>query len=340
MTETMLTRERVDDSTPHAGAAYTGAAYTGAAYLARPDAGLLRLTDDDRADFLHRMTTNEINHLAEDQAVVTVLTSPTARILQVFTVLARTDALWLLPAPGETAALNRHLRGQIFFMDKVTVTDLSETYRRLRVVGTEATSALSAADFAIATLDDDTATEITVVHGSTSFVVTVLKQFSYELPGYEFIVPERDMDALQEVLRGANIDAIDETAYEIRRIELGRPAAGHELTEAYNPLEAGIGWACADDKGCYTGQEIIARQITYDKITKTLVGLRSEKILPVGAELQSDGRTVGVVTSSTMSTQLAEPIALAVVRRQYNEAGTTLQSDGQTVTVTTLPLAA
>lgn len=316
------------------------ALHNGAAFLARSNAGILRLTDDDRADFLHRMTTNEINRLAVGRATVTVLTSPTARILQVFTVLARSDELWLLPAPDTTAALGRHLRGQIFFMDKVSVTDLSETYQRLRVVGPEATTALSAAGFAISTLEDDGFAEISVMHDSTPLMVTVLQQLKYELPGYELITPTNDIDALQELLLAAGITAVDEAAYEARRIELGRPASGHELTEEYNPLEAGIGWTCADDKGCYTGQEIIARQITYDKITKALVGLRSEVALPVGSALQVDGRTVGVVTSSALSPQLGAPIALAVVRRPHHQVGTVLQSDGQSVTVAALPLVA
>src|SRR5690554_646079 len=91
----------------------------GAAFLSRPDAGLLRLTGDDRSDFLQRMTTNNINALRFGQSAVTVLTSPTARILYVFTVIARSDELLLLPAAGQSHALARHLRSQIFFMDKV-----------------------------------------------------------------------------------------------------------------------------------------------------------------------------------------------------------------------------
>jgi folate-binding protein YgfZ len=129
----------------------------------------------------------------------------------------------------------------------------------------------------------------------------------------------------------------DESAYERYRIELGRPVAGHELTDAYNPLEAGLAWVCADNKGCYTGQEIIARQITYDKITKSLVGLRSAHLLPVGAEILVDGRAVGAVTSATENMDAQAPIALAIVKRPFHEAGATLSVDGQAVEVVTLP---
>lgn len=309
----------------------------GAAFLIRPDAGVLCLTGADRADFLHRMTTNEINRLAVGQATVTVLTSPTARILQVFTVMARAEELWLLPAPGATRALAQQLRGQIFFMDQVKVADRSEEVRRLRVMGPKAAQTLGEAGLAVADLADSAWQESTVTHEGTNLTVTVLTQMRYGVPGYELLIPVATFDVLQALLQGAGIVAIDADTYENRRIELGRPAPSHELTEEFNPLEAGIGWTCADNKGCYTGQEIIARQITYDKVTKSLVGLQSDRPLTVGTELQADGRTVGVVTSSGMSPQLAAPVALAIVRRPYHEAGTSLQGDTQIATVVALP---
>ena len=121
------------------------------------------------------------------------------------------------------------------------------------------------------------------------------------------------------------------------RIELGRPLAGHELTNAYNPLEAGLAWTCADNKGCYTGQEIIARQITYDKITKSLVGLRSAHLLPVGAEIIADGRAIGTVTSAAESIGTQAPIALAIVKRPYHEVGVAVTVDNQPAEVVALP---
>ena len=79
----------------------------GAAIQLRPTGGVLSITDADRSDFLHRMTTNNINALKPGQAAVTVLTSPTARIVFVFTVICRPDELLVLPALGETAAVER-----------------------------------------------------------------------------------------------------------------------------------------------------------------------------------------------------------------------------------------
>lgn len=303
---------------------------TGAALQERPTAGLLVLTDADRHDFLHRMTTNQINQLALGAATVTVLTSPTARILFAFTVLARHDELWLLPAPEQTSALERHLRGQIFFMDKVKVRNASETLRRCRLIGPRAEQVLANVGFAVATLADD--------HWLEQEGDVILQQRRFDAPGFEIIAPQARYSALLTRLTDAGATLLtDATAYESYRIEQGRPLAGHELTDEFNPLEAGLAWTCADNKGCYTGQEIIARQITYDKITKSLVGLRSEQLLSAGAELTVEGRAVGTVTSAVSSVGLQAPIALAIVKRPYQETGTILTSNNQPVEVVALP---
>ena len=91
--------------------------------------------------------------------------------------------------------------------------------------------------------------------------------------------------------------------------------------DAYNPLESGMAWVCAENKGCYTGQEIIARQVTYDKVTRTLVGLQSDGPLNPGAAVQVDGRSVGSVTSAVYSPQRDAYVGLAILKRPHNSAG-------------------
>ena len=91
----------------------------GAAVLKLDGAEPFSVSGVDRADFLHRITTNDIKSLTPEQSAVTVLTDATARILFVFIVLCRDEDLLLLPAAGQTESLMRHLRGQIFFMDQV-----------------------------------------------------------------------------------------------------------------------------------------------------------------------------------------------------------------------------
>lgn len=305
----------------------------GAAVLPRAGAGVLVLTDADRADFLQRMTTNNVAALRPGQACVTVLTSPTARIVQVFTVAlpaGEPDALWLLPAPGETAALERHLRGQIFFMDKVRVANRSAELARLRVAGPQALRILAALGF------DLMQAGAGAVHEHEGVLAVV--QHEYDLPGVELVLPAARLDAVAGALQQAGAAPLTGShAYHARRVELGRPAPGAELTGEYTPLEAGLAWACAENKGCYTGQEIIARQVTYDKVTRMLVGLRSAAPLAVGAQLTVDGRDVGAITSAAWSPALEAHLALAVVKRPHTAAGTVLLADGVAAAVQELP---
>jgi tRNA-modifying protein YgfZ len=302
----------------------------GAALQIRADAGILALTDADRVDFLQRLTTNNITALAAGHSCVTVLTSPTAKIMQVFAVLARQDDLLLLPARGETESLARQLRGQVFFMDKVKVTDLSSNYARMRLMGPQALTALAATG-----LD---------MHGAGDGEwrgregLLAVSQRRYDIPGYEIVVAQEKRAEVVTRLAAVQATVLEgEDSYHVRRIELGRPLPGTELTGEYNPLEAGLAWACAENKGCYTGQEIIARQITYDKVTRSLVGLVSDELLSAGSALSAGSREVGIVTSAAYSPLLDAPIALAIVRRPHDVGGSELQCEDKAVRVRELP---
>jgi folate-binding protein YgfZ len=306
---------------------------SGAALQRRPSGGVLALTDADRVDFLQRMTTNDVKALAgtaaAGQSCVTVLTSPTAKIVQVFTVLARADDLLLLPALGAAEALARHLRGQIFFMDKVKVSDLSAQFARLRVVGPQALTALAATGLDLSGAGEGE------WRGRDGLLVVAQRQ--YDIPGFEIVVAQERQEEIVTRLAAVGAVVLDgEDAYQARRIELGCPQPGAELTGEYSPLEAGLAWACAENKGCYTGQEIIARQVTYEKVTRLLVQLQGDALLPPGATLHADGRPAGVVTSSGWSPAQQRHLALGIVKRAASEPGTRLNTPEGVAAVVTL----
>jgi folate-binding protein YgfZ len=169
-------------------------------------------------------------------------------------------------------------------------------------------------------------------------LIAVLQR-QFDVPGYELIVQQEKQDELLARLTAVHTTVLNgEDAYQALRVELGRPLPGAELVGEYNPLEAGLAWACAENKGCYTGQEIIARQVTYDKVTRSLVGVIGGAALTTGAALTSGGREVGNVTSVVHSPLLNAPAALAIVKRPHDAAGTELQCEEQAVQVVALPL--
>jgi folate-binding protein YgfZ len=97
------------------------------------------------------------------------------------------------------------------------------------------------------------------------------------------------------------------------------------LVEAYTPLEVGLDNYISDSKGCYTGQEIIARQVTYGKVTKHLVGLALSDVIEPGGNLEMDGKSIGTLTSIAQSPRFGV-IGLGVVRRPHHEVRTELRA--------------
>lgn len=128
---------------------------------------------------------------------------------------------------------------------------------------------------------------------------------------------------------------IGHDTFETLRIEAGVPRYGAELSDDIIPLEAGLDETIAYDKGCYLGQEIIARLDTLGTPAKELRTLVFDGgAAPVeDAKVEVDGRKAGFVASSVWSPRLQTPIALAYVKRKYNGVGETVTVEGRDATV-------
>ena len=118
-------------------------------------------------------------------------------------------------------------------------------------------------------------------------------------------------------------------AVELARIEQGVPAFGAELSESYNPLEAGLQHMVSYTKGCYIGQEVIARLTTYDKVQKRLVRLTwpADAQVDAGTKLMLDGRQAGVVTSAIRDPRTGYGLGLGYVRKALSDPGARLTSE-------------
>ncbi|NLX11390.1 MAG: hypothetical protein GXY36_17220, partial [Chloroflexi bacterium] len=118
------------------------AALSGAACYVVPDAGYLRVQGDDQQAFIQRQTTNDARQIAPGQTQQTVLTSATARILDVWRLVPEPDAIGVITLAGRGTRTARYLQSRIFFMDKVTVTDASAEFVQIDVFGPQAADAL------------------------------------------------------------------------------------------------------------------------------------------------------------------------------------------------------
>ncbi len=319
---------------------YTAARH-GAAVLDRADAGIFSLGGETRVDFVQRQTTNDVKRLAPGQATITVLTNPQARIIDTLLVLARSGDFLLLNGPPRRDQLAPYLRGMIFFMDRVTVRDLNGEFGQLDLLGPQAPELLTTATH------DPALTELPLFAWRDVLVndnpLTLVR-----LPGpatdvWRLIVPAATIGQVWDALVEAGAQPLGRAAYDALRVESGYPAPGPELNDQVTPLEAGLLAYISESKGCYTGQEIIARQITYDKVTRYLCGLRLERLPASGtdADVLVAGRVVGRVTTTAMSPTLGCPVALAYVKREVEPGAAVVVRTGEGemgATVLALPL--
>jgi folate-binding protein YgfZ len=148
-------------------------------------------------------------------------------------------------------------------------------------------------------------------------------------PGFDLFVSSDAAPRIRQILleRGQpfGAQAVGEEAFEIARIEAGIPREGPDINEKYILLETGCDKAVSYTKGCYLGQEIIARIHWRGQPAKRFMGLliEMENTPPAGTELYSiDGKRAGEVTSSARSIALKRIIALGYVHRHYLTPGT------------------
>ncbi len=319
------------------------AARQGVALLDRADAGALRLAGDTRIDFMQRQTTNDVKRLTPGQATITVLTNPQARIIDTLTLLARDNNLLILNGPPRRDQLTAYLRGMVFFMDRVQVHDLNRDLQQLELLGPQVAdlAANLGSDATLADLPLFAWRDVTMAGGQLTIV---------RLPGpgcdaWRLIAPGAATGPLWDTLHAAGAQPLGRAAYAALRVESGFPAPGPELNDRVTPLEAGLLAYVSGSKGCYTGQEIIARQLTYDKVTRHLRGLLLARLPEADgeAEVVAAGRVVGHVTTAAMAPALGRAAALAYVKRDVVAGAPVVVRQGDSTidaTVMALPLVA
>ena len=283
--------------------------------------GCLKATGEDALDLLNRLSTNKVDHLQPGHWAPTVLTSDRGRIVDLLAVVHAGDCIYLLTSPGQQQPVSEWL-DKYTIMEDLEVEDASPHTAVIALAGPSAPALLG--------LDSDDAERLpgkqfpapTVSLGGHS--VIALSRPLGNLPCCLLIAPAEATEAIAATLPGTVEAGPDQ--WEALRIASGAPAYGTEMGEPYNPLEAGLIGAIDFTKGCYIGQEVIARLDSYDKIQKYLAVLRfSDGSDPEpGTELYHDGRPAGSVTS-LYRTPSGELRGLGFVRTAAATPGESLQ---------------
>jgi folate-binding protein YgfZ len=223
------------------------------------------------------------------------------------------DGMWCLTSPGYAQTVIDWL-DLYTFAEEITVEDRSATTFQLTLAGPTASSVL--ASFAGLALDEIVRREIA---GAS---VVVWRRLAGGADGYEVIGDAGDRDAVLAALVGAGVPEVSTDAWEGFRVANGMPAIDAEFGLFNNPLEARLLGAISETKGCYTGQEVIARLQTYDKVQRTLMSVELDAPVEVGTALEADGKRVGALTSVVSTDDGVRGLALVASRAAI--AGATL----------------
>ncbi|HWI21539.1 MAG TPA: glycine cleavage T C-terminal barrel domain-containing protein [Baekduia sp.] len=281
----------------------------------RSELGKLAVVGPQAREFLDGQVTNKVDDLAVGSGVYAALLTPKGKMLGDMRVLRVSESELLLIC--ERAALQ-------------SIFDVI----RKALLGWDARLEKRTLELGLISLIGDASAVLGIhapepEHASTPFE----DGFAIATEtGVDLVVSAASTPALVERLVAAGATPLADADAEVLRVERGRPRYGIDLDDSVIPQEAGLNErAVSFTKGCYVGQETVARLYYKGKPNRHLRGLRLSAPIAAGATLTADEREVGLITSSVVSPRLG-PIALAFVRRevQPGEQVTVAESDGTT----------
>lgn len=283
--------------------------------------GRLKATGDDALDLLNRMSTNEVLNLEPGQGAPTILTTDRGRILDLIGVVNLGDYVLLLTSPGEQQSVIDWL-DKYTIMEDLTVEDITTETAMLTVFGPTSQSTLEAAGLQLGQLPPYHTMSCTIA----GHEVQVIHRPQGDLSSFDLVLSPEAVPDVWQHLTESGITPVGTQAYEAARVAHAIPEYGREMGDAYNPLEVGLIGSIDFHKGCYIGQEVIARLDTYQKVQKRLVMLRfsDEAQVSEGASLLYEGQEMGAVTSVSKTPTTGEVIGLGYVRTASATVGARL----------------
>jgi tRNA-modifying protein YgfZ len=302
----------------------------------REEAGFLRRTraavvvrGPDAAEYLQGQLTNDIEVIERERGGYAALLDRKGHLQADMRVLhLENGEIWLDLEPGPAPAVLKHLSSYSIGRD-VEVEDVSERWAITSLIGPRARE-LAGFDG----LGPEHAQRFRDWDGAEVLAVATDV-------GLDLITSAEAAASIADLLAAAGAAEVSEAAAEIIRVESGRPRFGLDMGPESMPAEAGITDRAVDfEKGCYIGQEPVARLHYRGKPNRTLRGLRLSGPAKHGDRLVLGDREVGTVGTPSLSPALG-PIALAIVRREAAEGDRLAVGDGGvTAEVVALPFLA
>ncbi len=297
----------------------------GAGLVDCSDRTQLELSGDDRAKFLNNLTTNAVITLQPGQGCETFVLDVRGHVVGHLLVFCTPDTLVLDTEPGQAERLLKYFE-RYHIRERIELRDRSAEWGELLLAGARAERLL--AELVAASVPHDRLAHAAVnITGQSIW----LRRAEIAGPNSFFISGPREAQAaVADALVAAGAVRCGAAALETVRIEAGWPRYGIDITDQNLPQEVGRnGQAISFTKGCYLGQETVARIDALGHVNKQLVSVQffGPEVPPPGIELRFGEKVVGSVTSSTFSPRHSAPTALAYIRREHFGSGTRLESD-------------
>ncbi len=261
--------------------------------------GLIKASGKDLVDFINRMSTNDFRKLPEDEFRRTILTTDKGRIVDLVNVLNFNDQPYILTSNNFEDKVTSHLNKYII-SDDVILEKCDDKFFNIIVTGdhiAEAASRISEAGF--------TKNKIYKT-GTDEFLFT--DDFKFET--LNIICREESLQKYKNILKDIREQDCEE--YEFMRIDAGLPEGENELNDNINPMECGLDRYISFVKGCYIGQEVIARLDSQGKRPKQMVKIESDGYLNKGMKIIAGDAEAGFISSAVRHD--GKNIALGFIR--------------------------
>ena len=309
-----------------------------------PSVAQVEITGSQRAEFLNRLCTNRLDRIQPGEGLETFLADANGRILHHVFVYAGPESLVLHSAAGMGPSLCSHLDYYLIRED-VQFHDRSTRWGELILAGPKSADIVQRLVAANLPSGNEYIVNVSAEWNGRSLMVRRLQERGF--PSFQIAGEAADMGRLWQALRQLGAAACGVRALETVRIEEGFPVIGLDITEKTLPQEVGRNEkAISLNKGCYLGQEIVARIDSRGAVNKVLSGIRfgppsgpqPADVPTSGGELTHGGQPAGQITSAAYSPGFGANVALAYIRRQFHEPGTVLDSAWGPATVVELPM--
>jgi len=282
--------------------------------------GRLRITGKDRVSFLNGLLTNDISQLKENEGQRSALLNSKARVLADLHLYAQPDSL--LIDTGESPASHvKEILDRFIITEDVQIQDSSQDLVQLTVQGPRSSQAINE-------VLGPEAQDLKQLEQKTLGPSTIIARDRTGQTGYDIILPALEAEPVWHgfLLNGGDLglNPVGSQALEILRLEAGYPKYSTDIDENTIILEAGFKDAINFNKGCYLGQEVVARATHIGRVNKQLVRLEIETKNSVSprSKLMSDGREAGFITSAAFSPGLGRVASLGYANREFAKEGT------------------